>query len=264
MNKIPGQIIARGGSVRLPRKNVKDFCGKPLIAWTVISMVQAKLIDDVFMVTDDDEIAEIAVSYGANIIRQPTCQCQYGQWGGNVAELWFILKLREMGYRFDIHASRLPTCLLSGPKDFDNAIQIMLDRQADAVTSVIDMHGLVLSKAFPVDLHWDWLQWVSDWTHDTYYANNGALGVTKTEAVIKYKLSGLIIDGKMKPEIADGTADLSKSEYNMNHGVFQVVIPYKMPRWTLFPDIDTQDDWDNMEVLFKLHKKELFGDEYED
>lgn len=58
-------IPARGGSKRIPRKNVKDFCGKPMIAWSIEAALQSNCFDQVLVSTDDQEIAEIARSYGA-------------------------------------------------------------------------------------------------------------------------------------------------------------------------------------------------------
>jgi pseudaminic acid cytidylyltransferase len=60
-------IPARGGSKRIPRKNIKPFKGKPIIAYSIITAIECKLFDEVMVSTDDLEIAEIAKSYGASI-----------------------------------------------------------------------------------------------------------------------------------------------------------------------------------------------------
>ena len=60
-------IPARGGSKRIPGKNVKAFCGKPVIAWSVEAAQQSRLFDHVVISTDDSEIAEIAKRYGAEV-----------------------------------------------------------------------------------------------------------------------------------------------------------------------------------------------------
>lgn len=60
-------IPARGGSKRIPRKNIKDFCGKPIIAWSIQAAIEAKCFDRIIVSTDDDEIAQIARSYGAEV-----------------------------------------------------------------------------------------------------------------------------------------------------------------------------------------------------
>lgn len=60
-------IPARGGSKRIPKKNIKFFLGKPIIAYAIETAINSKLFDEVMVSTDDHEIAEIALSYGANV-----------------------------------------------------------------------------------------------------------------------------------------------------------------------------------------------------
>ncbi|MGV8934441.1 MAG: pseudaminic acid cytidylyltransferase [Gallionellaceae bacterium] len=60
-------IPARGGSKRIPRKNIKPFCGKPMIAWSIEAALQSACFDQVIVSTDDDEIAEVARQYGAQV-----------------------------------------------------------------------------------------------------------------------------------------------------------------------------------------------------
>ena len=60
-------IPARGGSKRIPRKNIKNFLGKPIIAYSIEAAIKSKLFDEVMVSTDDQEIAEIAQKYGAKV-----------------------------------------------------------------------------------------------------------------------------------------------------------------------------------------------------
>jgi N-acylneuraminate cytidylyltransferase len=60
-------IPARGGSKRIPRKNIRDFLGKPIIAYTIESAIMSNLFDVIMVSTDDSEIAEIAKKYGAQV-----------------------------------------------------------------------------------------------------------------------------------------------------------------------------------------------------
>jgi CMP-N-acetylneuraminic acid synthetase len=60
-------VLARGGSKRLPRKNILDFHGKPMVAWTVESALISRKFDRVLLSTDDQEIADIGRSYGADV-----------------------------------------------------------------------------------------------------------------------------------------------------------------------------------------------------
>jgi N-acylneuraminate cytidylyltransferase len=60
-------IPARGGSKRIPRKNIKPFCGKPMIAWSIEAALQSACFDQVTVSTDDAEIAEVARMHGASV-----------------------------------------------------------------------------------------------------------------------------------------------------------------------------------------------------
>lgn len=60
-------IPARGGSKRIPRKNVKDFCGKPMIAWSILAAQATGLFERIVVSTDDGEIAEVAKMWGAEV-----------------------------------------------------------------------------------------------------------------------------------------------------------------------------------------------------
>ena len=60
-------IPARGGSKRIPRKNIKEFNGKPIIAYSIEAALKSNCFDQVIVSTDDDEISEVARKYGAQV-----------------------------------------------------------------------------------------------------------------------------------------------------------------------------------------------------
>ena len=60
-------IPARGGSKRIPRKNIREFVNKPLIAYSIETALKSKLFDRVIVSTDDEEIAQVACAYGAEV-----------------------------------------------------------------------------------------------------------------------------------------------------------------------------------------------------
>jgi CMP-N-acetylneuraminic acid synthetase len=66
-NSYVGIIPARGGSKGIPRKNIKDFLGKPLLAWTIEAARDSGALEDIIVSTDDAEIASIALDYGASV-----------------------------------------------------------------------------------------------------------------------------------------------------------------------------------------------------
>lgn len=64
-------IPARGGSKRISRKNIRDFCGKPLIYWTIKQAQDNGIFDEIYVSTEDKEIAQIAAGYQVKVIDQP-------------------------------------------------------------------------------------------------------------------------------------------------------------------------------------------------
>jgi len=60
-------ITARGGSKRIPRKNIKEFCGEPIITYSIRAALESGMFDEVMVSTDDEEIREIAIKAGAKV-----------------------------------------------------------------------------------------------------------------------------------------------------------------------------------------------------
>lgn len=121
-NKKPfvlGLITARGGSVRLPRKNARSFCGYPLVAWSIIQSKCSKLINETVLTTDDDEIYEIGKKYGAIVIKRPVMDNDIT---ANVPFKMAIEELEINGMKIDQIVSMLPTSPLKKPSDLDNLI----------------------------------------------------------------------------------------------------------------------------------------------
>jgi CMP-N-acetylneuraminic acid synthetase len=116
---IPSIIIAKGYSRRLPKKNIKPFCGHPLFAWTVIQSVNSHLIDQTYVSTDNSKIAQYAESYGAEVIwRYETDDDAVG----SVPTAEAIQEIRKE-YEFDTFATLLPTAPLRKPDDLDRTIR---------------------------------------------------------------------------------------------------------------------------------------------
>ena len=66
-HKVVSLICCRGGSKGIPGKNIKEFCGKPLLGWILEAAKEAKVFDDIILSTDSEEIAEVGRFYGATI-----------------------------------------------------------------------------------------------------------------------------------------------------------------------------------------------------
>ncbi len=139
MTEVLAIIPARGGSKGIPRKNILDFSGHPLLTYSIAAGLNAKSINRVIVSTDDMEIAEIARCYGAEIpFLRPA---QYAQ--DNTPDLpvfvhalqWLI---RHEDYRPDVVVHLRPTSPLRRVKQIDASVQLLLDHpKADSVRTVI-------------------------------------------------------------------------------------------------------------------------------
>lgn len=113
-----GLISARGGSVRLPRKNIKLFCGHPLLSWSIAQAKASKAIDYICVTTDDQEIFSVAYDMGVDqVILRPV-------WDNDttlgVPSLHAVNELEKQGIVPDNVIQLLPTSPLRFPEDIDN------------------------------------------------------------------------------------------------------------------------------------------------
>ena len=102
-------ITARGGSKRIPRKNIREFCGKPIIAYSIEAALESSLFDEVMVSTDDEEIADIATEYGAVVpfFRSAETSDDYATTADVVRE---VLNRYELeGKTFDVMCCLYPT-----------------------------------------------------------------------------------------------------------------------------------------------------------
>ncbi|MBU2647131.1 acylneuraminate cytidylyltransferase family protein [bacterium] len=134
-------IPARGGSKGLPGKNIKMFCGKPLIAHTIEQARQSKYIDRVIVSTEAEEIAKISLEHGAEVpFIRPMELAE-----NNVATIDVLLHAinwveNRDQYLFDILVLLHVTTPLRSVEDIDNSIACLVDEKADNVFSVTESH----------------------------------------------------------------------------------------------------------------------------
>ncbi len=130
-------IPARGGSKEIPRKNIKSFHGKPLIAWTIEAAHKTNLISKIVVSTDSEEIANIAIEYGVEVpfLRPPELATDTA----HVIDTYFytIDRLKtDYGLAYQEIVVLQPTSPLRNYQDIINAISIYKERLADSVISV--------------------------------------------------------------------------------------------------------------------------------
>lgn len=127
-------IPARGGSKRIPRKNIKEFCGKPILAYSIEAALNSKLFDEVMVSTDDTEIADIAKKYGVSVpfLRSAETANDFAILKDVLNEV--IAKYKELGKSFDEFCCILPTAPLIETSDIVKSHKIL---EAEKCVSVI-------------------------------------------------------------------------------------------------------------------------------
>ena len=129
-------IPARGGSKGIPGKNIRDFAGKPLIAHSIDSALQCPLITQTVVSTDDDDIAAVAATCGAEVIRRPDALATDTSLVID-AMRYTIGKVEEQGTRVDIVLLLEPTSPYRKQADIEQCIQVLLDDKADSAATFV-------------------------------------------------------------------------------------------------------------------------------
>lgn len=128
-----GAVFARGGSKGVPRKNVRLLAGKPLIAYSIEAALQSALIDRLVVSTDDEEIAEVAIKYGAEVpfMRPPELAMDdTPEW---LAWQHAINTLSSTSEKINTFVCIPPTSPMRSVEDIDACIQMLKSSDADIV-----------------------------------------------------------------------------------------------------------------------------------
>ena len=142
-------IPARGGSKRLPRKNILDLCGKPLIAYTIEAALKSKYISKVIVSSDDEEILNIAKEYKADFIKRPDELARDTTPTEPVVE-HILQNIKDLG-NYSYLVLLQPTSPLRDEKDIDEAIsKLIQEKDATALISVKEIDNKIL-KAFKIN-----------------------------------------------------------------------------------------------------------------
>lgn len=130
-------IPARGGSKRIPRKNIKLFCGKPIVAYSIEAVLRTKLFDEVMVSTDDLEIAEVAKKYGASVpfLRSAETANDYAILKDVLNEV--LGEYKKHGKIFDEVCCILPTAPLIEAEDLIKGHSILEEKQCVSVVPVV-------------------------------------------------------------------------------------------------------------------------------
>lgn len=220
-------IPARGGSKRIPRKNVKPFLGKPMLVYSIEAALLTDLFDEVMVSTDDEEIAEVARQYGAKVpfMRSVETANDFATTADVLNEV--LAKYKEQGQEFDNFCCVYATAPMIQSKDIIFAFEHLSKSEFTVVYPVVVFsypiwRCLDLSEDGSMKRHWPEYENSRSQDLPKEYHDTGTFYWYKTQEWLN---GNLIVGGIEVDEIT-------------------------------IQDIDTETDWKIAEMKYKL----LYGD----
>lgn len=138
-------IPARGGSKRIPGKNIREFCGKPVIAYAIEAALESKLFDEVMVSTDSEEIAEIAQKYGANVPFYRSAEAANDMATTRMALLEVLGEYKKRGQEFDVMCCIYPASVFTDAEKLQQGYEKLIE------TGVC---GVVTMAPYSVSPYW--------------------------------------------------------------------------------------------------------------
>jgi len=225
MAKAVAIIPARGGSKRIPRKNIKEFYGKPLIAYSIKVALESKVFDKVVVSTDDKEIAEIAEKYGAETIQRPK------ELSDDYTGTWDVIDhaieyLKDEGEEFDFVCTIYATAPFLQSRYLKEGFEKL--KNSDAINAFS-----ATSMPFPIQR--------------TFKLNNN--GRCEMFTPQHYNTRSQDLEEAYQDA---GQFYWSKIGQKSDEVFFgKDSIPIILPRY-LVQDIDTMEDWHRAEIMYKV------------
>lgn len=184
---VPAIILARGGSKRIPKKNIIDFCGKPLVAWSIEHARGSRSVDKVFVSTDDGAIADVAKKYGAEVIERPADMASDTSTSEDALKhaIGEISKTEEIEYVVFLQ----PTSPLRESSDIDTAVKTARKEGADSLFSAARLGDFYLWKKLDgglSSLNYDYKNRKRSQEFGEQFVENGSIYVFKPEVLLTY------------------------------------------------------------------------------
>jgi pseudaminic acid cytidylyltransferase len=220
-------IPARGGSKRIPRKNIKNFCGQPMISYSIMSAIESKIFDHVIVSTDDDEIAKTSLKYGASVpfFRPKKLSDDYST-TTDVIEHALSWVLENIG-KVDLVCALYATAPFTTSEDLMKAYEEILHHTECQVVYPIVEFNFPIQRAIKL----------SDDGYVEMFQPNHLL--TRSQDLEEaYHDAGQFYWMK-RDFIGSGISPFS-----------DIARPIKIPHYRV-QDIDTKDDWIRAELMFK-------------
>lgn len=197
MSSVVAIIPARGGSKGIPRKNLIDFCGMPLLAWSIIQAQKSKDIDTVWVTSDDDEILAVAESYGAIAIRRPE-DISSDTATSESAWLHALDVIEARGLKVDAVVAMQATSPLRESSDLDGGLRSFREGGYDSLLSVTEVEDFftwrVDSNCVAESINYDYRDRKRRQEIDKHYLENGSFYIFHPE---QFRSSNNRLGGKV-------------------------------------------------------------------
>lgn len=222
-------ITARGGSKRIPRKNIKSFLGKPIITYSIDAAIKSGVFEEVMVSTDDEEIAEIAKKAGAVVpfLRSRETADDYANTTDVMLE---VLRAYEERGQFFTHACCIyPTAPFITAQKLKKAMEILEESGADSVLPVVKFsfppQRSVVMEGEYLKFKWPEHMFTRSQDLEPFYHDAGQFYALRTDSFLSRKR--LVMDK---------------------------TVPMEMPDLEV-QDIDTLEDWQIAEVKYSVMQK---------
>ncbi len=222
-------ITARSKSKRIPHKNIKPFCGKPIMVYSIEAALSSNVFDEVMVSTDSEQYAEIAKNAGAKVpfLRSPDNSSDHATTADVLIEV--IKEYEKIGRHFDEVCCIYPTAPFISAEKLSDAFDEMKRSKADSLVTVVKF-GFPPQRGFVIrDNHVSYLHPEFEKTRsqdlEPIYHDCGQFYIIKTEALLQYH--SLVLPN---------------------------TVPYILPEEEV-QDIDTLSDWEIAEAKFKALRK---------
>ena len=224
MNNIVAIILARGGSKSIPKKNIVNFCGKPLLFWSIKQAKKVKDVSSVWVSSDDKTILNLAKKFGANIIPRP--KHLSNDTSSSVSGWLHALKHIEKNEHVDLLVALQPTSPVRESQDIVSAINKFKRTKCDSMFSASMLGDFLIWKKIGKDkfqsMNYNYKKRPRRQNFPKQYIENGSFYIIKPEILKKYHnpLGGKICISKMefwKSFEIDDYEDLEFCEIIMKH-----------------------------------------------
>lgn len=225
-------ITARGGSKRIPRKNVKPFLGKPILLYSIQAALDSGVFDEVMVSTEDEEIAELAREAGAKVpfFRSSDTANDYATTADVLLEV--LAQYSARGEEFDYLCCVYPTAPFVSAKRLREAMEKLQTQEADALLPVVrfgfpPQRSVVLGEDGFLQFKWQEYMLARSQDLEPFYHDAGQFYCIRTSSFMKQK--------KM---------------------VMEKTLPFVLPESEV-QDIDTEEDWKIAEAKYRAMHEEL-------